>query len=420
MSSRCFFTLSWLLLGMLSIQFCSADQPGPHASLFGRVMCGYQGWFSTPADATGWRHYGFEKPGQCHIDLWPDLAEFSAEERHDTPLRLPEGRPAQVFSSANPATVRRHLQWARDHGIDGLFLQRFGASVRDRQNRAFCDAVLTQVRASAEATGRSFAVMYDLSGLRAGEIERVVMQDWKYLRQELRVLDSPAYQHHAGRPLVAVWGIGFGDARDYTLEECHSLLRFLRDNPEFGGLSVMAGVPWSWRTLDRDATADPQLHQVLAKADVISPWAVGRYHDLNSAARLIREVHAADAAWCLERGKDYLPVLFPGFSWANLMRLRGQEAPLNQVPRLGGRFLWHQARQRLRHGATMLYVAMFDEMDEATAIFKTTAQVPVGTVGFVTEPELPSDHYLWLTGQIGRALRREIPLSDNLPARPAP
>jgi hypothetical protein len=262
--------------------------------------------------------------------------------------------------------------------------------------------------------------MYDLSGLRAGEIERVVMQDWKYLRQELHVLNSPAYQHHAGRPLIAVWGIGFGDGRDYTLEECHGLLRFLRDNPEFGGLSVMVGVPWGWRTLDRDAMADPHLHEVLAKADVISPWAVGRYHDLDSATRQIREVHAADAAWCLQRGKDYLPVLFPGFSWANLMRLRGQEAALNQVPRLGGRFLWHQAQERLHQGVNMLYVAMFDEMDEATAIFKTTADVPVGTAGFVTEPELPSDHYLWLTGQIGRALRREIPLSKMLPVRQAP
>ena len=65
----------------------------------------------------------------------------------------------------------------------------------------------------------------------------------------------------------------------------------------------------------------------------------------------------------------------------------------------------------------MLYIAMFDELDEGTAIFKTTSQVPVGAEGFVTEPELKSDHYLWLTGMIGKALRREIPLTPAQPVR---
>jgi hypothetical protein len=136
-----------------------------------------------------------------------------------------------------------------------------------------------------------------------------------------------------------------------------------------------------------------------------------------SATKNITEVNHADAMWCREHGKDYMPVLYPGFSWANLMKMRGKEAKLNQVPRLGGQFLWRQAHERLRGGATMLYIAMFDEMDEGTAIFKTASKVPEGTLGFVTEPELPSDHYLWLCGQIGKALRQEIPLSETPPRR---
>jgi hypothetical protein len=99
------------------------------------------------------------------------------------------------------------------------------------------------------------------------------------------------------------------------------------------------------------------------------------------------------------------------------MKMRGKEAKLNQVPRLGGQFLWQQARERIQGGATMLYVAMFDEMDEGTAIFKTASKVPEGTLGFVTEESLPADHYLWLTGQLGKALRREIPLTEKLPTR---
>lgn len=388
-------------------------------SLFGKVMCGYQGWFAAPGDGSdlGWVHYGFEKPGQCHIDLWPDVSELSKGERFDTPLKHADGRTAQVFSSVNPQTVKRHFEWMRESGIDGVFLQRFGTVLKDPRYAVNQDRVLQNVRDGARAAGRSWCVMYDLTGLRAGDIERVIMQDWKRLRTELHILEDPAYQRHAGKPVVAVWGIGFGDGRDYSLEESHELLKFLHDNPEFGGLTVMAGVPWQWRTLDGDAMSDPKLHEVLQTADILSPWSVGRYGSPEDAGHQIARVHEADAEWCRRYGLEYLPVIFPGFSWANLMKLRGQEAKLNAIPRLGGQFLWSQARDRIRGGSSMLYVAMFDEMDEGTAIFKTTSDAPMGTEGFVTEPHLPSDHYLWLTGKIGKAMRREIPLTDQLPRR---
>ncbi|MBN8460421.1 MAG: xylosidase/arabinosidase [Verrucomicrobia bacterium] len=392
--------------------------PAKPETLAGKVMCGYQGWFATPADSgKGWRHYGFGPAGQCHIDLWPDVTGFPQSELHETPLKFADGAPAKVFSSANPETVARHFEWMRDYGIDGVFLQRFGTELRSPGGRAHPDRVLENVRRAAETAGRSWCVMYDLSGLRAGEIESVVMQDWKRLRNEAKITASPAYQRHRGKPVVAVWGIGFNDGRDYTVDECGELVRFLHDNPEFGGQTVMVGVPWGWRTLDRDASSDPKLHQALDRADIISPWAVGRYHDDASASRMISATQPGDLTWCKERGKEFMPVVFPGFSWTNLMRSRGKDTPLDQIPRRGGKFLWHQARERLNGGAGMLYVAMFDEMDEGTAIFKTAAKVPTGTRGFVTEPGLPSDHYLWLTGMIARSLREGKPLPADLPSR---
>ncbi|MBE2282282.1 MAG: xylosidase/arabinosidase [Prosthecobacter sp.] len=408
----CFFVL---VCACVSI----SAQEKPADTLTGKVMCGYQGWFATPGDGMGlgWQHYSFREDGRCTIDLWPDTRDLNKDELHETPLRLAAGRPAAVFSSAHPQTVRRHFGWMSTHGIDGVFLQRFGAVLKGEKSRAFVDRVMENVRTASAKTGRTWAVMYDLSGLRLGDIERFVMQDWKRLRNELHVMDDPHYLRHGGRPVVAVWGIGFNDKRDYTIAECAALFRFLRDNPEFGGTTVMAGVPYGWRTLDRDAANDPQLHETLKLAGIISPWAVGRYGSPEDAGRQIAKVHAEDAAWCQARGKSYLPVIFPGFSWANLMATRGQEARLNAIPRLGGRFLWAQAMERLKLGSNMLYVAMFDEMDEGTAIFKCADEVPVGTKGFVTNEGLPSDHYLWLTGEIARVLRGEKPATAELPKR---
>mgnify|MGYP001476201727 FL=1 len=66
----------------------------------------------------------------------------------------------------------------------------------------------------------------------------------------------------------------------------------------------------------------------------------------------------------------------------------------------------------------MIYVAMFDEVDEATAIYKCTNNPPVGESAFLTYEGLPSDYYLRLAGRAGKLLRSEIPLSESLPLSP--
>jgi hypothetical protein len=71
----------------------------------------------------------------------------------------------------------------------------------------------------------------------------------------------------------------------------------------------------------------------------------------------------------------------------------------------------------------MIYVAMFDEVDEGTAIFKVTNNPPRpgGVDMFVTYDidgyPLPSDEYLWLVGQACRGLRGEITVTPTRPAR---
>ena len=93
-----------------------------------------------------------------------------------------------------------------------------------------------------------------------------------------------------------------------------------------------------------------------------------------------------DIEWCQRHKKDYLPVVFPGFSWHNM---QPEVATLDEIPRLKGQFLWKQYRRGQKAGATMIYQAMFDEMDEGTAIFKCTNDPPVGESKFLTPTGRP-------------------------------
>ena len=205
--------------------------------LDGRVFVGYQGWFRAPGDGSeaGWYHYQKNrqfKPGFCTIDLWPDVRELSAGERFKTAFRHADGRVAEVFSSHHPRTVSRHFKWMKDFEIDGAFVQRFATRLRNPRRLKHWDTVLEHCRAGAGQHGRRWALMYDLSGLKAGEV-RTVQEDWSRLRNEHKITDDISYLRHRNRPLVAVWGVGFADGRDYTLTECEKLIDFFKS--EAGG-----------------------------------------------------------------------------------------------------------------------------------------------------------------------------------------
>lgn len=401
----------------------AAGVPAVDASgLEGRVWCGYQGWFGAEGDGSGmgWKHYGGKNlaPGYCRFDLWPDLSEFSDDEKYPSPFRYADGSPASLFSSYNAKTVERHFRWMREYGIDGVFLQRFGTTLRTPRMFDFCTRVMTNARVAAAREGRVWAVMYDLSGLRPGEVLPLIAGDWKRLVDRAGILKDKGYLHHRGKPLVGVWGVGFaGEDRKYSLAECAALVDFLKHDPRYGGNAVLLGVPSNWRKQTRDASADPGLHALLRQADILSPWSVGRYRDASAAGRLMPAQLTEDQAWCEASGLGYLPVIFPGFSWSNLQRTRGIKAPSNAIDRAKGAFLWRQACEVVRSGSRAVYVAMFDEIDEGTAIFKCTNNPPQGESRFVTFDGLPSDHYLWLTGQIGRMLRGEMVPTDSPPPR---
>ena len=392
-------------------------------TLKGKVMCGYQGWFAAKGDGAelGWKHYTGRqglKPGSCTFDIWPDMSELDEDEKFTTPFKYSNGKPAKLFSSYHRKTVVRHFKWMEKYGISGVFLQRFGSSLKSPKNYRHRNVVTANVQAGANQHGRTWAMMYDLSGLQAGDIEKYVIADWKRLIDRMKITKDKSYLHHKGKPVIAVWGIGFKDGRKYSLDECEKLVKFLKNDPIYGGNTVMLGVPTGWRSLHRDAVDDKKLHEIIKLADIVSPWTVGRYNSPQAARKHAEKVIKPDLEWTNKNQLDYIPVAFPGFSWQNLKKNHGEESKLNKIPRLKGEFLWSQVTSFKQAGADTLYIAMFDEIDEATAIFKCTNTPPMGKSKFLTNEDLPSDHYLWLTGKAGALMRGESKMSPVIPKRP--
>lgn len=374
------------------------------------VMAGYQGWFNTPEDGAGlgWKHFEKEKefkPGKCTIDLWPDVSEY--EKTYETAFKLPDETPAKVFSSYDASTTDLHFKWMKQYGIDGVFMQRFVVSIRNQKGKDNYNKILNNAVLSAEKYDRAICLMYDLSGMEAGE-EDILIRDWKELCEKYKLVsrNNNHYVYHHGKPLVAVWGMGFNDRRKYGYEQVKKIIDFLKSE----GCSILVGVPTHWRTLTIDAVSDTRLLELVKQADIVHPWLVGRFD--NNTYEPYRKSIEEDIKWCKANGKDYMPVLFPGFSWHNMKK----DAPQNMIPRLGGRFFWKQVKGAVDAGAESLYLAMFDEIDEGTAFFKCTNTPPVGESSFITyEGEAP-DHYLWLAGEAAKYLRGEL-RSSRMPVR---
>ena len=398
---------------------CSAPRHSAKSrfpSYNGLLMAGYQGWFNAPDDGAGrgWNHYhaaGPLEPGNCKFDLWPDVSEYA--KTYASPFTHADGSTAYLFSSYDASTTDLHFKWMQQYGIDGVFVQRFVNSVKSDPSRHHTNVVLRHAMDASRKYGRAIAIMYDLSGMKDSVDVDVVINDWKYLMDSLRLTsggDDQTYLYHHGKPLVAIWGAGFGDHRLYTARSVQRILDFLQHDAVYGGCSILLGVPTYWREQGNDADKDPRWMDLFSRVDIIQPWMVGRYHE--DTYPPFKDLIRADIAWCNAHHEDYVPVVFPGFSWHNMF----PSFPQNQIPRDSGRFFWQQITGDLQAGARMLYVAMFDEIDEGTAIFKASLHPPEGKSSFVTfDPGIPSDYYLQLAGYAAKMLRQQVPFRENPP-----
>ncbi len=395
--------------------YAGPERAGVDATtLDGKVLCGYQGWFNTPGDGTdfGFTHWGIglDRPGggRFTVDMWPDTTEFDPADLCEVPgLKMPDGSPAKLYSAFRKGPVLLHHKWMRQYGLDGVFLSRFVGEARDPRRARHVNTVLAHVREGCHREGRVWALMLDLS-MGRNATTAAVMDDWKFLCDRVGVREDSRYLHHRGKPVVLLWGLGFND-RPWTAAQAAELVAFFKTDPKYGGVHLIGGVDAHWRTQRGASRPEPEWAAVYRSFDAISPWDAGRYRDDESMGRVRREVWEGDLAELT--GKGYVPTAFPGFSWDNLKRAKpGSTA----IPRRKGEFYWRQFAAFRELGVRTVFVGMFDEVDEGTAIYKVSNVTPVGQ-HFVTYEGLPADHYLRLTGAATRMIRGDAPLSKTIP-----
>ena len=455
----------------------------------GLVMCGYQGWHGTPGDgcphnpAEGWPHYAsvamnpfiFE-PGvlRNNIDFWPDVTEYEKTYAADG-FTYPDGSQAMVYSSYDESTVNLHFKWMKDYNIDGVFMQRFVSQIADPNAIPHSDKVLQSAMTASNVHARAISIMYDMVGMNQ-EIHgktpgpEVIINDAAALKAKYNLDDRSKGQryflYHNGKPLIGLVSVGQASA-SYNIAQAQEVVDGLQEL----GFSIILGVPAYWRNPGKgDCVNDSKITDLIKDVDIIMPWFVGAY-DYNGTvtttpegsfndfweARMedkkilnyVRE--KGDYTQASEYGVEYCPLVFPGFSDKNMH-------PNNQVyNREGGDFYWLQIHKHLNKGANMLYVAMFDEIDEGTAIYKCLRQSEVpsnvsakdyyvvyenggyrrsdtqvsvsgsgnwckkaselGVEFNGIEDNLVSDYYLWLTGQAAKVLKGEATLTQTKPTR---
>jgi hypothetical protein len=399
------------------------------STLAGKLMMGYQGWFGAAGDGSGFNmgHYG-------GIDPFPDMSDLADAgiPLYDYLTTFPGGGKVYVYSNYNPGPTNVHFRWMQQYDVSGAMLQRFTTEINGNcaQCFAFRNEVTKNVMAAAQTYGRTFNIMWDVSG--DNDAVASIEKDWPYLVDTLKITESPRYQKHRGRPLVSIWGFATTN-NSSPPSALATLIDYFHNNPNPAyRASVMGGME-GWN----NATWKP----VATTLDVISDWDVGgyAYHanipnpyvelDNYLTNTLIPEAHICAAA-----GIDYMPVIWPGFSAHNET---GGKAPLNQMPRVGGLFYWRQAYNSvtaLKNAGLpiMVYNAMFDEVNEGTAMYKCiarTADLPVDLPHLALDADgysVPSDWYLKLAGAAQQivdgtaALTQQMPLDPKQPAKVGP
>jgi len=377
----------------------------PPGDVVGKVVVGYQGWFAAIGDGSpinAWWHWAQDwgkAPSSSNLGVksWPDVRGYTTTFPTAFP-KLNNGQPASLFSSFTDQTVNTHFAWLQKNNIDGAALQRFNPNGVEGPIR---DAVTAKVRTAAETYNRKFYIMYDVSGWTNMQSE--LKTDWT--NKMSKHTSSPAYARQNGKPVVCIWGFGFSDNNHvWPADVCLEVINWFKSQ----GCYVIGGVPTHWRTEDSDSK--PNFLSAYKAFNMLSPWMVGRIGNAGDSDNFYTNVNLPDQTFCNTSGIDYQPCVLPG--------------DLEERQRKHGDFMWRQFYNMKRIGSQGIYISMFDEFNEGNQIVNTAENssfIPAGS-SFQTLSEdgtpCSADYYMRLTGDGGRMLKGEIPLTPVRPTKP--
>lgn len=368
----------------------------------GRLVVGYQGWFGCGQDLNDpykrWVHWGNGTAEGVTFELWPDVREYESTYQWNYDSVLGDGQPSKLYDSYDDQTIDTHFKWMQEYNIDTATLQRFGSNLAGSE-APHLNGIAPKVAEYSQKHGRKWYITWDISGWTNFTTD--LPADWtNYVKS---FTETPSYAKERGKPVVAVWGMGVS-GRPGTPEQVLSVIEFLQEQ----GCFVIGGTEAPWRNLTN-------FYPTFQQLDALQPWNVGTFSGIEGAAA-DQPLIEGDLAWCNENNVVYQPVIFPGFSWHNL-----KGGPINQIPRLHGDFMWQQFVNMREYNISTVYIAMFDEFDEGTAIAKAAEDASMAPTDhyFLTldidGPHLSSDFYLRVA-QDGRSMiTGETPLVSNCP-----
>ena len=388
----------------------SSAAPVNASTIRNKVLAGYQGWDGA---RNMWDHWS--KDGKVpsplskneHFEMVPQMGEYPAGALHSTDFKyIGNGSAVKLFENSAGGVVDLHVQWMKDYGLDGVLIQRF-ISECTKSGKALTqrNMILQQLDAAATKHGRVYAMMWDMSGASKQWDEDIKKDFQTYVK---KYTTSQQYLKENGRPVVCIFGIGLIGHDQATPASSLALIRWLQDQ----GLYVIGSGPYYWRTGGHDA-----LHgfdKVHAAFDAIMPWSVGRYNSVTDFHNRLTLIEG-DAALTSGRKQDYAPIAYAGYSYRDSNKV-------NFIKRNAGKFFKAQSDAFLAiKGATFYYIAMFDEVQEGTAIYKFAANASQSAAGrpFVTASidgvQCPGDLYLRLAGQYAAAAKGHGPAPPPLP-----
>lgn len=359
MKKNTFLTILTLILGLSNL-FAQ--------DIKGKVVTGYQGWFSTPgnnfSNLTTWRHWGGNHPdNQNHLfrqpmykyklditshkgisfDLFPDMSEYSQNGAilADTGFNDKSGNDVYLFDSADPAVTKLHFKWMRDNNIDVAALQRFAVDLQDSNIKSHMDAVLKNFFDHVNSYGRKFYIMYDISSLsqqcNGGACwKHVIENDFNsiYNQYQNKITDPNLYAHETNKngeskPVICLWGLGVS-GRIGTNTDYIQIIDWFKNK----GFYVIGGLDQYFYDTNRPDQASK--HQAYKKLDMISPWYVNSFADNGNEIKNFYLNQVKNGLNFCKQANDYnsidfMPVVFPGFSWYNLYGNRFSEEGRNYI-----------------------------------------------------------------------------------------